>query len=155
PKVNSFLGELVSSPFMGLLSQYSTPNYPIGPGRLVGTFPSGQITTNDTSSGRVLTDYTIQRALGAMINSKSPRLPAPDPNMLYCVFAPPGALTDKGNAVLGYHDTFWINSFLGISGGTPVHYAVVTLPTDPSGTSYQGTASHEIAEAVTDPIVGR
>src|SRR5262249_44005382 len=113
-----------------------------------------------------LPDSQIQSDLNASINSGL--LALPDSNRLYVVFVEDDVVVSSssgdsrpgGNA--GYHGAFlgWCSAF-GMY--TDIHYAVITYP---GGNVNNGgfpwlnvqnsmtlTASHEIAEAVTDPNV--
>jgi hypothetical protein len=158
-QINSFLAALVVSPYMNLLSEYSEPGYAIGAGQFVGSYQAGNVAMTSTSSGKLIKDSTIQTTLNGLINGG--HFP-PNPNNLYCVFTPPGANVDAApKGVGGYHSA--------LSFGLPLYYYAV-LP-DPlrsqgwlagfgqlSSTNmnaafqvYTEVASHEIAEAVTDP----
>jgi hypothetical protein len=94
-------------------------------------------------------------------------LAQPDPNRLYVVFVQPNTevIGPGGNSVsnfAGYHGAFLgVNAFFQL---TVFHYAVVTTPGGTVGNTYANgesylsqfdemtmVASHEIAEAVTDP----
>src|SRR5262249_49557666 len=112
-----------------------------------------------------ITDAQIHADLQAAINSG--QLAAPDANRLYVVYVEPGVVIKLGTATsqrnfLGYHGAFAGRTASG--NATDIRYAVIAYPgsPNPSATS-QGfanamddmtaVASHEIAEAVTDPDV--
>jgi hypothetical protein len=83
-------------------------------------------------------------------------LPASNPNTIYFVFLPSGVTVTQGGSAscrdfCGYHDAI----------GNDIFYAVMPFP-DCSGCSSNlstfaaltVTASHELCEAITDPIPG-
>src|SRR5262249_33205701 len=85
----------------------------------------------------------------------------PDSNRLYFVYVEPGVAVTLGSdnsitSFLGYHNNFTLND------GTPVYYAVIpyagppnaTIPTIPFDQLTE-VSSHELAEAVTDPVPGQ
>jgi hypothetical protein len=123
-------------------------------------------------------DSQIQADLTTRLTNGDPAFPAPDANTLYAYFFPSGVtitlngtpdptdggafdagsgLGDSCKGFGGYHDNITLNAPPdGGAGGTDVAYAVV--PRCPSFGSLMGLdaitgpASHEIAEAVTDPF---
>jgi hypothetical protein len=84
-------------------------------------------------------------------------LPANNSNTLYFVFLPDGVQVVQANsasceAFCGYHDSF----------GQSVFYAVMPFPGCPGCTgglaaldALTSTSSHELCEAITDPIPGQ
>jgi hypothetical protein len=100
---------------------------------------------------------SIQSMILQQINSGV--VPPPDGNQVYMIFLPPGqTITDlAGSATTGYHSNFYVyhdatgyHTATIVPAGTqliPVYYAV-SLGNSPS---ISVTASHELAEAVTDP----
>jgi hypothetical protein len=96
----------------------------------------------------------IQNMIVSEVGNKG--VPATTANTLYFVFIQPGALSqfDTQNSFGGHHRSF-------TNGGNTYYYAVIplSLATAPTG-SFQQTfpgitsvASHELAEAITDPIL--
>ena len=156
-RLNGFLGNLVTGPYMGLMSEYG-----IGTGNFIG---SPSLPTSGPSGG-VWNDSAIQTSLRNLLDQRS--IPSPGNNTLYSVFTPPGVVvTLQGpngpeyspQDFLGYHQQFSYGGILGI-GASSVYYAVITNTGTPQVTSANEslaftsdtwTASHEIAEAVTDP----
>ncbi len=123
-------------------------------------------------------DSQIQADLTARLTSGSSGFPAPDANTIYAYFFPPGVTitttgtpdpTDGGafdagsgagdscTGFGGYHDNITLNAPAdGGPGGTDVAYAVIPRCTS-FGTlagldAITGPASHEFAEAATDPF---
>jgi hypothetical protein len=150
-QMNSFFDTILASALMDQLAEYSVPGKTIGRGVLLGTR-----TETANSPGKSVTDAAIQNFLQSLISAGT--LPAPSSNSLYFIFLPPGTVVRQGGAAsckdfCGYHDT--------ISDGN-IFYAVMPFPgcsgclgsldTFPALTS---TSSHELCEAVTDPIPGQ
>jgi hypothetical protein len=160
--LDSYLKYLVNSSYMDMLSKAG-----YGVGR--GTSDSGVVVnaTVNTSLGP-WNDSQTQDALRYAITS-NPAVRPPDANRLYVLFLAPGAwVTGPSGAQtskdvpFAYHSAFTDTDLP--AGSPPVHYEVVAFPgpTD-SGwdnraipgmsvpDSLTGMASHELAEAVTDP----
>ena len=123
--------------FMANLAQYSAGSYQIGNGRLMAT-------TNDGASlPATVTDAQIQAEISAQVAAG--KLPAPDANTLYFVLIPAEVIVvdphgfDSDHHFTGYHS-------YSPSGGFA--YAVVIAASQEEMTI---TASHELAEVVTDP----
>jgi hypothetical protein len=149
-QVNAFFGYVLTSPLMDQLAEYSEPNRPIGHGSVLGT---GVITSRQP--GRIVTDAEIQALVQAEIRSGT--LPKTTANTLYFVYLPPGVTVELSgqrscSAFCGYHDSI----------GGAVYYAVMPYP-DCSGCvgalavldALTSTSSHELCEAVTDPVPGQ
>jgi hypothetical protein len=147
--LNDFFQFVVTSPYIGQLGEYSTPQQRIGAGRYVGT---ARVT--DTAPGVSVTDSAIQQLLEGEVARQS--LPAATANTVYFVFLPPGVTVVAGSdrscqAFCGYHDRS--------AGG--LYYAVVPYPncTGCLGDlqlldALTSVCSHELAEAITDPVPG-
>ena len=150
-QVNQFFDFILTSPLMDQLAEYSVPAYPIGHGRHTGTLtlvtPTLQPSVSDTA---------IQHMLQTEIAS-NPAVPHPTPNTLYFIFLPPGVRVVQGGsascqAFCGYHND--------ISG--QILYAVMPYPGCTGCTgglaifdALTSTSSHELCEAITDPIPGQ
>ena len=119
------------------LAQYSQNGYTISNGTFVGT------TIDDTPVANTLTDAEIRREIQAQVAARN--LPAINSDALYFVFTPPGVIVtdrngaDSGINFAGYHDFASEASFA---------YSVIPFA---SADELTITASHELAEAVTDP----
>jgi hypothetical protein len=153
--LDGFLGNVVNSTYMDMLEK---AGYNVGRGSASG----GQIALRDINKSYYLTDSQIRSDLTNYINAGV--LQAPDANRLYVVFVEDGVavMNDHDNNqtsqanFLGYHGAF------GSSKGD-VHYAVVCYPGGAVGNAGMSwlsatddltqVASHEIAEAVTDPNI--
>jgi hypothetical protein len=150
--LEGFLSTLVGSPFMDTLSR---AGYDVGR----GTFLPGGVDHRALPTGAFITNDDIRRGLKTDLRNGT--LAAPDPNRLYVVFVQPdviarlpGGVTTQ-NGLLGWHDFFVRPD------GATVFYAVVAYPRGLVHNSSQVArpandltvvASHELAEAVTDPV---
>jgi hypothetical protein len=149
-RLNDFFQFVVSSPYIDQLAEYSTPQQKIGRGRYVGT---ARITTS--SPGASVTDSAVQQMLQAELARKA--LPAATANTVYFAFLPSGVTVLSGSerscqAFCGYHDRS--------TGG--LFYAVVPYADCPGCLGGLGpldaltsVCSHELAEAITDPVPGQ
>jgi len=148
--LNAFFQFVVTSPYIDQLSEYNTPQQKIGAGRYVGT-----ARVAGSAPGANVTDSAIQELLQAEVARKA--LPAPTANTVYFAFLPPGVTVVAGSerscqAFCGYHDRS--------AGG--LYYAVVPYP-NCSGClgnlrsldALTSVCSHELAEAITDPVPGQ
>jgi hypothetical protein len=151
-ELTNYLGFLTNSSFMDQLNEYG-----VGRGGLVthGMIDNGIAAGQN---GETVDDAAIQNVLDADIANGS--LPVPDGNRLYMVFMPPNvrvtsSIGTSPNDFRGYHNLFTDG------GGAPVYYAVITHPLGNGDInnlndfdSFTKLVSHELAEAVTDPVVG-
>ncbi len=156
--INSSLADVVGGAYMDALS-----NAGYGVGR--GTASPGAVDKTTYAAGTTITDASIQARIQADI--KNGLLHAPDANRLYVVYVEPNVAVNLGagqgttrQGILGYHGAFAGRD----ASGNPVdiHYAVVAYPGGTAHNSSMGVApidqltavaSHELAEAVTDPNV--
>lgn len=126
------------------------PNYGIGAGSLRSSVGAAPLGGNPS-------DAQIQNLILQEINSGA--VPPPDGNQLYFAFLAPGqSVSDfSGADQLGYHSAFFVvhdatgyHTFSAVPIGTPilpVYYGV----SFGLGNTVPIIASHELAEAVTDP----
>jgi hypothetical protein len=147
-KLNEFFGTILDSPLIAQLAEYSVTGQEIGPGKLIGT-----TTLEDHAPTTHVTDSTIRRRLKAWI--KAGALPPNDPNTLYFIYLDPGVVSVMGGSkscqsYCGYHDHV---------GG--IYYAVMPYPLCDgclggmnAFDALTGTSSHELCEAITDPMPG-
>ena len=148
-QVKDFFLFVMNSEVIDQLSEYSVTGKAIGHGSHAG---SAVIT--DRKPGTSVTDAEIQALIKAEI--KGGTLPAATANSLYFVYLPPGVDVDLGGQLscsnfCGYHDSI---------GGT-IFYAVMPYP-GCSGCvgglnvldALTSTSSHELCEAITDPVPG-
>jgi hypothetical protein len=151
-QVNQFFDYVVSSPLLDQLAEYSVPATAIAHGANVGTVT----VTNPPPPTTPVTDAAVQQLIQQEI-AGDPAVAKPTPNSLYYVFLPPGVAVTKGGGAscasfCGYHDAI----------GGQVFYAVMPYP-DCSGCTgglsaldaLTSTSSHELCEAITDPIPGQ
>jgi hypothetical protein len=161
--LDPFLSDIVNSPYMDALT---TAGYNVGR----GSASPGAFDPQTLDSSTFLAISTIPTIIQHDINNRL--LQEPDANRLYCVYVEPNVAVGNSNfssinAFLGYHSTFPGND----SSGTPIiiRYAVMAWGggstvggwgniTDPWLSPVQQdtlVSSHELAEAVTDPDIGR
>jgi hypothetical protein len=149
-EVNGFFDFILTSPLMDQLSEYSVAQYQIGHGKRIGT-----VTLTNPDVGKTVNDSAIQKMIQQQISDG--KFPSANPDLIYFVFLPSGVTVTQGGSAsckvfCGYHDSISNNIF----------YAVMPFP-DCSGCSSSlasfdaltVTASHELCEAITDPIPGQ
>jgi hypothetical protein len=149
-QMNEFFDFVLTSKLIDQLSEYSVEGKAIGYGARTGS-----LTLGTSEPGTKVPDAAIQKMLQAEIAAGT--LPAKNPNSLYFVFLPPGTQVEQGGAAsctdfCGYHDATSDNIF----------YAAMPYP---NCTGCEGglttldaltsTSSHELCEAITDPIPGQ
>jgi hypothetical protein len=147
-KLNNFYNAILVSPLIDQLAEYSVPGQSIQHGALTG---SKTITANAPVGS--VTDTTIRTQLKAWISAHT--IPATTPNSLYFIYLDPGIVSIMGgskscSSYCGYHDAVG-----------KVYYAVMPYPSCAGclgGLSafdaLTGTSSHELCEAITDPVPG-
>ena len=149
-QVNRFFDYILTSQLIDQLGEYSVPGKTIGHGSHIGT----KLLTSP-SPGSKVQDSAIQKILQTEIDNGT--LPAPDANTLYFVYLPTGVQVEQGSSAsctsfCGYHDTF----------GNQIFYAVMPYPGCTGCTgglsvsdALTSTSSHELCEAITDPVPGQ
>jgi len=147
-KLNQFFAAILTSPAIDQLSEYSVPGKKIGHGSVIGN----KIIT-DNAPGKSITDAAIRTQLKSWIAHKV--VPANNANTLYFIYLDPGVVSIMGGSrscqsYCGYHNN--VGS---------VYYAVMPYPSCNGclgGMSpldaLTGTSSHELCEAITDPVPG-
>jgi hypothetical protein len=148
--INAFFDFILSSQLIDQLGEYSVAGQTIGHGSRVGS--TVLISPEPAAS---VNDSAIRNLLQQEINAG--KLPATNANTLYFVYLPQGVkVVDGGSAsckdFCGYHDMF----------GNNVYYAVMPYPGCSGCTgglaaldALTSTSSHELCEAITDPIPGQ
>jgi hypothetical protein len=149
-QINSFFDYVLTSEMMDQLGEYSVPGMTITHGTRTGSL---ELTTAPPSN---ISDGDIKQLIQQEIAS-DPAVPQPTTSSLYFVFLPPGVTVGLNGAAsclnfCGYHND--------IDG--KVFYAVMPYP-DCSGCAgghsvidaLTATTSHELCEAITDPIPGQ
>ena len=147
-QLDGFFDFVVASSLIDQLAEYNVPAFTIGHGKHVASLivPQNPPATVDDTAIAAFVEQQI--ASGAV--------PAQNTNSLYFVFTPPGVtVTLQGSSsckqFCGYHNTPDGSLFYGV-----VPYA------DCSGCEFSGAvfdsmtviASHELCEAITDPVPG-
>jgi hypothetical protein len=146
--LDRFFSDILSSPLIDQLGEYSVRGQAIGHGQYLGS----QVITGSAPAGSV-SDATLRRELLKWIRGRS--VPKNAADSLYFVFLAPGVVAAMGGsrscqAFCGYHNA---------AGAT--YYAVVPYPSC-SGClggmsaldALTATCSHELCEAITDPVPG-
>jgi hypothetical protein len=150
PKVNDFFDFILSSQLMDQLGEYSVPGKAIGRGSLTGT-----ISLTTPAPGKTVDDSAIQQFLQQQISAGI--LPATTANTLYFVFLPPGVTVTQGcsascQVFCGYHDAINNNIFYAVM---PYPGCAGCLGGAAAFDALTSTTSHELCEAITDPIPGQ
>jgi hypothetical protein len=149
-QLNKFFDYILTSPLIDDLGEYKAGQYKIGHGRRTGS------ATITTAPPRVsVTDNAIQTFLQQQLTKGS--VPKVTANTLYFIYVPPGVRVVMGGsascqAFCGYHNAI----------GGKTFYAVMPYP-DCSGCTgglapfdaLTSTSSHELCEAITDPVPGQ
>lgn len=153
--INGFFTKILGGSLIDELGEYNVASYKIGHGSLEGT-----IVITDNAPKNTIDDSGIRLALQQWILTNTV-FPQPDANTLYFIYLDSGVtVTLQGSqscsSFCGYHD-----SFGGSGGKSNIYYAVMPYPSCngcEGGLSVQnvltGTSSHELCEAITDPIPG-
>ena len=149
-QLNAFFDFVLTSPLIDQLKEYDRPPLSIGHGSRIGTATILAPRLRHSAS-----DAAVRHMLQQEI-ATNPALPQPTPNTLYFVYLPPGVSVSQGGGrscltFCGYHDT--------ING--QIFYAVMPFPGCAGclgGLSVfealTSTSSHELCEAITDPVPG-
>lgn len=150
-QISQFFDFILTSPLIDQLAEYSVQGQEIVHGKRTGTIA---ITTPNLRHS--VSDAAIQHMLQQEITN-DPAVPHPTRNTLYFVYLPPGVRVVQGGsascqAFCGYHEH--------ISG--QIFYAVMPYPGCAGCTgglstfdAMTSTSSHELCEAITDPIPGQ
>lgn len=147
-KLKDFLTYIVDSPLIDQLDEYSVESYKINRGKHSGSvFIDGDVP-------KQLSDEQLQKMIKSKIEDGT--LPKQDENSPYFTFLPSGLTLSKGSEAscsvfCGYHDAIDYSVF----------YAAIPYP-DCAGClgnlepfdAMTSISSHELCEAITDPIVG-
>ncbi len=149
--LNQFFDFVLTSPLMDQLAEYSVPGLAIGHGKRTGT-----TVLKATAVPHSVRDHQLQQLLQKE-TAAGGKLPAPTPQTLYFIYLPPGVVVTQGGGrscmtFCGYHSDIGGNLF----------YAVMPYPGCAGCTgglqpldALTSTSSHELCEAVTDPVPGQ
>jgi len=146
--LNKFFTDILVSPLLDQLTEYNVSGQVIGHGSFLGT----KVINTNAPVGSV-TDSAIKAQLAKWI--KSGTVPKNNKNTLYFIYLDPGIVSIMGGGkscqnYCGYHNN-----------AGKVYYALMPYPTC-SGclggmnafNALTGTSSHELCEAITDPVPG-
>ena len=149
-QLNGFFDYVVTSRLVDQLGEYSVPGHTIGHGARAGAIALA------TAPPASLQDADVQHFIQQEIAS-DPAVTQPTANSLYFVFLPPGVTAGLDGATscvnfCGYHNAI----------GGQIYYAVMPYP-DCGGCidgqsvldAMTSIVSHELCEAITDPIPGQ
>jgi len=146
-QINAFFDAILASALIDQLAEYGVPGTPIGHGKRAATL------TLPASLGGSVDDAAIQKMIQNQLAAGS--IPAANGNSIYFVYPPTGVTVSAGGAqscqtFCGYHDA---------AGG--VYYAVEPYPDCSDCTAgldvldaITVSSSHELCEAITDPVPG-
>jgi hypothetical protein len=162
-QANTFYTTLASSTYLGWLSQYSTVGIPNGSNQTIGAGSFGAGTALTMPAPSTIDDSVIETTLQGWLTSGVVPPPQTDSkgrvNSVYVIHFPASTSVTAGGgtscqAFCAYHNTL-------TSGSLQVPYAVIPDCFAGGGcggnTAFEETtivASHEIAQAITDPDVG-
>jgi hypothetical protein len=147
-QINQFFTDIVASALIDQLAEYDASGQQIGHGSFIGTKVIAANAPNTSVS-----DLAIQKQLKKWIAAKT--MPKTNSNSLYFIFLDPGVVSVMGGSrscqsYCGYH-----------SNVGSVYYAVMPYPGCAGCLgglqvfdALTGTSSHELCEAITDPIPG-
>src|SRR5579884_3550469 len=150
-QINEFFRFVLSSELLDQLAEYNLAGHSIGHGSLIGT-----ATITQPALSHSITDAAIQQQLQREIDGNA-AIPKPDQNTLYFIYLAAGTAVVQGGsrscqAFCGYHDTF----------GSGIYYAVMPYPNCAGCLggmtvldALTSTSSHELCEAITDPVPGQ
>jgi hypothetical protein len=145
--LNKFFATILVSPAIDQLAEYSVPTK-IGHGSFIGTKVIGA----NAPVGSI-TDSAIKKQLKKWIAAQT--VPPTTKNTLYFIYLDPGIVSIMGGSrscqsYCGYHDHVG-----------KVYYAVMPYPTcsgclggKQAFDALTGTSTHELCEAITDPVPG-
>jgi hypothetical protein len=137
--INGFFQALFADGrYLANLAQYNAGGYQIGNGRLVATTNDGAPLPAKVTNAQIQAEISAQVAAG--------KLPAPGADTLYVVLVPSTVIVVDPTGIDSDHNFTGFHAY-SQSGGFA--YAVVLAESDAEMTI---TASHELAETVTDPV---
>ncbi|GAC1638460.1 MAG: hypothetical protein NVS4B8_04320 [Herpetosiphon sp.] len=149
--VNQFFDFILTSALIDQLAEYNVAGTTIGHGRRVGT-----VTINAPHLARSLTDSAIQHMLQQELSTNA-AFPRPNANTLYFLYLPPGVTISMGGsrscqAFCGYHSHINGKIFYAVMPDAGCKGCLGGLS---SVDALIATSSHELCEAITDPVPGQ
>jgi hypothetical protein len=148
-QIKQFFSDILVSSLLDQLAEYNAPGKTIGHGSVTGS----AILTGGAPVGSVA-DSAVKTQLKKWIKAKT--IPKQTPQTLYFVYLEPGIVSIMGGSkscqnYCGYHNNTG-----------PIYYAVMPYPSCTGCLgglttldALTGTSSHELCEAITDPIPGK
>jgi hypothetical protein len=148
-ELNVFFDDIVASELVDQLDEYSAGAQTIGHGSHLGT-----TTISEPALGAMISDLQVQAMLEQLTGAGT--LPAQAANTLYFVYLPPNVPVAMGGsrscqAFCGYHNAT----------ASALYYAVLPYPGCNGCASglalfdaLTSSSSHELCEAITDPVPG-
>ena len=148
--LNQFFDFILTSSLMDQLAEYSVPGQAIGHGKRIGT-----TVLKTAAVPHSVGDQQLQQLLRKE-TATGGALPAPTPQTLYFLYLPPGVQVRQGGGrscmtFCGYHSDIGGNLFYAVMPYPNCAGCTGGLPPQDALTS---TSSHELCEAVTDPVPG-
>jgi hypothetical protein len=149
-QLNQFFDFVLTSPLLDQMGEYSVAGMTIGQGSRTGSV------ILSTDPPNTIADADVQQLIQQEISNDS-AVAQPTPNSLYFVYLPPGVTISLDGATscssfCGYHSDINGNIF----------YAVMPYPDCGGCTGARSvtdaltsTSSHELCEAITDPVPGQ
>lgn len=146
-RLDAFLDFVLTSALIDQLAEYNVDGTSIGHGSRVASSVLGSAPTP-----AALTDQQLREGLQGALAT----LPGPGPNRVYAIFLPPNVAAIMGGtrscqAFCGYHDAIDDEIFYAV---LPYPSCVGCIGALDEFDALTSTASHELAEAITDPIPG-
>jgi hypothetical protein len=149
-RLNGFFDYVLTSELIDLLGEYSVSGQTIGHGGRSGT-----TTIRAPALGASISDAQVQQTLQQLANSGT--VPRPTANALYFLYLPPNVSVTQGGsrscqAFCGYHNATSADLFYAVMpypgcAGCAGELALLDAVTSSS--------SHELCEAITDPVPGQ
>ena len=149
-QLDAFFTFVLTSALVDQLAEYDVPGVTIGHGTFLGS-----ATLSSIKPPASVTDAWLQQTLQQAIAAGAP-VPKPGPDILYFLYLPPGITLVQGSArscqaFCGYHDSI----------GSTTFYAAMPYPNCAGCLgnlsvldALTSTSSHELCEAITDPVPG-
>jgi hypothetical protein len=154
--LDRFQSDISSSAYMAMLGEYG-----VGRGYFAGAGTVADTTAPDgrNAASNTVQEWQIQQMLRAQILQG--QLPRDTGQQLYFVYLPPHVHSTTDRGYLGHHDSFLLHEPQFEGHDIPVYYAVIPNRLGNKQIhglnpfqQYTKVSSHELAEAVTNPVAG-
>jgi hypothetical protein len=148
-RIDQFFTEILVSPLMDQLAEYNVKGQTIGHGEYLGS-----TVRSDSAPVGSVTDGVVRSQLLEWIKSKV--VPTNTPSSLYFIYLEPGIVSVMGGSKscqnsCGYHDAVG-NVYSAVM---PYPLCAGCLGGLAAVDALTGTSSHELCEAITDPVPGQ